>query len=158
MRHGQGIGRFREGAGVKQIFLVPAVLGLMGAAPVSQPQPLSMALEGLRSAKGRVLVCVTRSPDHFPDCSKDPDKRHFTVAASGGPVPLGQLAPGNYAIAIIHDENANGKLDTFAGIPREGVGFSRNPVLRFGAPSFRSASFAVTGGAVEQDIRLKYFL
>ncbi|PHQ61172.1 MAG: hypothetical protein COC10_12515 [Sphingobium sp.] len=117
-----------------------------------------MALEGLRSAKGQILVCITRSAAYFPDCSHDPDKRHFAVPASDGPVVLGQLAPGSYAIAIIHDENGNGKLDTFAGIPREGVGFSRNPAIRFGAPSFHSASFAVTGGAVEQDIRLKYFL
>ena len=71
---------------------------------------------------------------------------------------LGQLAPGDYAIAIIHDENRNGRLDTFAGIPREGVGFSRNPVLRFGAPSFRSASFTIGGAPVAQDIHLKYFL
>ncbi|MCI4591529.1 DUF2141 domain-containing protein [Sphingobium sp. BYY-5] len=138
--------------------VLAAMTGLVGAAPVGQPQPLSMGLEGLRSTKGQILVCVTRSPDHFPDCSKDPDKRHFTVPASGGPLPLGQLAPGNYAIAIIHDENSNGKLDTFAGIPREGVGFSRNPAIRFGAPSFKSASFTVAGAAVEQDIKLKYFL
>lgn len=135
-----------------------APLALVGAAPVGQPQPLSMALEGLRSGKGQILVCVTRLPQYFPDCTKDPDKRHFAVPAKGGPVVLGAMAPGHYAIAIIHDENGNGKLDTFAGIPREGVGFSRNPVLRFGAPSFRSASFPMAGAPVEQDIRLKYFL
>ncbi len=140
------------------LLLAASAAGLIGAAPVGQPQPLSMALAGLRSTKGQILVCVARLPSYFPDCSKDPDKRHFTVPAKGGPVPLGQLAPGTYAIALIHDENGNGKLDTFAGIPREGVGFSRNPVLRFGAPSFQSASFAVAGGAVEQDIKLKYFL
>lgn len=138
--------------------ILAAGAALVGAAPIDQKQPLSMAMEGLRSARGRVLVCVTRDPAHFPDCSGDPDKRHFTVAATGAAVPLGLLAPGDYAIALIHDENGNGKLDTFAGIPREGVGFSRNPVLRFGAPSFRSARFSVAGSAVEQDIRLKYFL
>lgn len=131
---------------------------LMGAAPLAQQQPLSMAMEGLRSHKGRILVCVTRLPDHFPDCSADPDRRHFTVAAGESPVALGDVAPGDYAIAIIHDENGNGRLDTFAGIPREGVGFSRNPAIRFGAPSFRSARFTVAGGAVRQDIRVKYFL
>ena len=139
-----------------------AMAGLTGAAPVTQPQGLSMAVEGMRSARGQLLVCVTRTPAYFPDCSHDPDKRHFAVAAQGaakgGAVSLGMLTPGDYAIAIVHDENGNGKLDTFAGIPREGVGFSRNPVLRFGAPSFRSASFPVAGGPVEQDIRLKYFL
>lgn len=129
---------------------------LLGAAPLGQP--LIMALEGLRSTKGQILVCVTRVPRYFPDCSDDPDKRHFAVAARGGAVTIGNVTPGDYAIAIVHDENGNGKLDTFAGIPREGVGFSRNPVLRFGAPSFRSASFAVAGAPVEQDIRVKYFL
>ena len=131
---------------------------LLGAAPLGQPQPLIMALEGLRSTKGQILACVTRVPRYFPDCSDDPDKRHFAVAARGGAVTIGNVTPGDYAIAIVHDENGNGKLDTFAGIPREGVGFSRNPVLRFGAPSFRSASFAVAGAPVEQDIRVKYFL
>lgn len=137
------------------IALVPA---LLGAAPLGQPQPLNMVLEGLRSTKGQILVCVTRAPRYFPDCSHDPDKRHFVVAAKGGAVTIGNVTPGDYAIAIVHDENGNGKLDTFVGIPREGVGFSRNPVLRFGAPSFRSASFAVAGAPVAQDIRLKYFL
>ena len=135
-----------------------ALAGLSGAAPLDQPQSVSMALEGLRSGKGQILVCVTRMPQYFPDCTQDPDKRHFAVAAQGGAVTLGAMAPGRYAIAIIHDENANGKLDTFAGIPREGVGFSRNPALRFGAPSFQSASFPVAGAPVEQDIKLKYFL
>jgi uncharacterized protein (DUF2141 family) len=137
---------------------IMALTGLGGAAPLSQPQSVSMAVEGLRSAKGQLLVCVTRMPEHFPDCTQDPDKRHFAVAAQDGAGALGAMAPGRYAIAIIHDENGNGKLDTFAGIPREGVGFSRNPVLRFGAPSFRSASFPVAGAPVEQDIKLKYFL
>lgn len=143
---------------VRLVLCTVAFATLIGAAPINEPQPLVMALEGLRSGKGRILVCVTRSPDHFPDCAKDPDQHHFTISAKPGQVTLGAMAPGDYAIAVIHDENSNGKLDTFAGIPREGVGFSRNPVIRFGAPSFRSARFSIAGASVEQDIRLKYFL
>lgn len=138
--------------------MLGAMAGLTGAAPVDQPQMLSMAVSGLRSGKGQILVCVTRTPAYFPDCTHDSERRHFAVPAKGGEVQLGAFAPGTYGIAVIHDENSNGKLDTFAGIPREGVGFSRNPVLRFGAPSFRSVSFPVAGAAVEQPIRLKYFL
>ncbi|SEQ55554.1 Uncharacterized conserved protein, DUF2141 family [Sphingobium sp. YR768] len=143
---------------MKHSLLAVAAFLSIGAASAGQPQSLTMAIDGLRSTKGQILVCVTRSADHFPDCNKDPDKRHFIVPAKGGTVTLGQAMPGTYAIAIIHDENGNGKLDTFAGIPREGVGFSRNPAIRFGAPSFKSSSFAIAGAPVEQAIRLKYFL
>ena len=55
-------------------------------------------------------------------------------------------------------ENGNGRLDTTLGIPREGVGFSRNPRLTFGPPRFSAAQFAVATPAVDQDVRVKYFL
>lgn len=135
-----------------------AMILVIGAAPVDQSQPLSMDVRGLRSGKGNFLVCVTRQAAYFPDCRGDPEGRHFTVPVTSDAIALGQLAPGSYAIAIIHDENGNGKLDTFAGIPREGVGFSRNPPIRFGAPSFKSAQFPMAGAAVRQGIKVKYFL
>ncbi|EZP73352.1 putative uncharacterized protein precursor [Sphingomonas paucimobilis] len=131
---------------------------LAAAAPADQSQPLSLSLQGLRSAKGQVLVCITRQARYFPDCSDDPERRHMTVPATEQATFLGSLPPGEYGLAVIHDENGNGKLDTFAGIPREGVGFSRNPPIRFGAPSFRSALFAVSGSAVRQEVKVKYFL
>ena len=136
--------------------LAGAVLALTGAAPAEQP--LSITVTGLRSGKGNFLICVTRNARYFPDCSGDPDKRHFNLPASAAVIPLGGVTAGDYAIAIIHDENGNGKLDTFAGIPREGVGFSRNPAIRFGAPSFRSAQFPVQTAPVRQDVKVKYFL
>ncbi len=47
------------------------------------------------------------------------------------------VPPGTYAVAVIHDENKNDKLDTnFLGIPNEGYGFSNN--IR---PMFRGANF-----------------
>ncbi|CAN5424377.1 hypothetical protein BH10PSE12_BH10PSE12_29130 [soil metagenome] len=132
---------------------------LIGAAPADLVQPLAIGVEGLRNTHGMLQICLTRLPDHFPDCTGDPDKRHYSVPATeAAKIPLADLPPGTYALAIIHDENSNHKLDTFAGIPREGVGFSRNPPIHFGAPSFRSAQFTVDGAAAWQDVRMKYFL
>ncbi len=142
----------------KLLLLAGALMILPGAAPLDQSQPLSITVEGLRSMKGNLLICVSRTAAYFPDCSKDPQKRHLVVPATAAAIPLGEMAPGNYAVAIIHDENGNGKLDTFAGIPREGVGFSRNPAIRFGAPSFKSAQFTMAGSAARQTIKIKYFL
>lgn len=137
---------------------LPAVMIALGGAASDAGQPLSMGVEGLRSTKGNILICVTRQPRYFPDCSSDPDRRHFAVPARSEAIALGALAPGDYAIAIIHDENGNGRLDTFAGIPREGVGFSRNPAIRFGAPSFQSARFEIGGSPVRQEVKVRYFL
>ena len=68
------------------------------------------------------------------------------------------LAPGSYAVSVIHDENGNRRLDkNFVGIPTEGVGFSHNPRVTFGPPAFARASFDATREAT-QTIRMKYFL
>ena len=56
------------------------------------------------------------------------------------------IAPGAYALAVIHDENMNGKLDTnWLGAPTEGYGFSNDPKALFSAPSFSAARFAYDG-------------
>ena len=68
------------------------------------------------------------------------------------------LPPGRYAVSLFHDENGNGKLDTIAGIPREGFGFSRNPPIRFGPPRFNSARFTVAGTGDRQQVKMRYLL
>ena len=67
------------------------------------------------------------------------------------------LPPGTYALAVIHDENMNGKLDTnFLGIPKEGYGFSNGAKSLLGAPSFSAASFEYDGGSLDLTISLHY--
>ena len=52
------------------------------------------------------------------------------------------IPKGTYAIAIFHDANSNGKLDTnFIGIPEEQTGTSNNVAVHFGPPSFDKAKF-----------------
>jgi uncharacterized protein (DUF2141 family) len=129
-----------------------ALAALTGLSPAAR---LDVSVEGLRSDKGFVQACLTADASHFPDCKGDPRARHLTLPA-GTPLHFDELPVGNYALAIFHDENGNGKLDTRLGIPMEGVGFSRNPHLTFGPPGFLAASFAVTG-EVSETVKLKYF-
>lgn len=112
----------------------------------------------MRSHKGVIRICLTANPAAFPDCSKDKTAIARTVPATAPSVRIEGLTRGTYAIALIHDENANAKLDTLAGIPREGVGFSRNPRLMFGPPRFTAAGFPVAEAPVAQTVRMKYFL
>ena len=67
------------------------------------------------------------------------------------------LPPGTYALAVIHDENTDGKLDTnWLGIPKEGYGFSNGAKGVLGAPSFSAASFFYDGGTLDLTISLHY--
>ncbi|WP_238475216.1 DUF2141 domain-containing protein [Sphingomonas cavernae] len=122
------------------------------------PGSLDLDFEGLRSAKGLIQICLTANPKGFPDCKADSSAITRTLKAGQRSTRFDALAAGDYAVSVIHDENANARLDTFAGIPREGFGFSRNPVITFGPPGFNSARFAVGTAPVKQTVRFRYFL
>lgn len=67
------------------------------------------------------------------------------------------IAPGKYALAVIHDENMNGKLDVdWLGVPTEGYGFSNDAIALLGPPSFSAAGFPYDGRNLNLTIRLNY--
>lgn len=127
----------------------------MGAAPVAR---LDVQLDQVRSTRGLIRVCITADPANFPTCVDDRDAVVRSVPAAQRLISIAGLPFGDYAVAVIHDENANHRLDTFAGIPREGFGFSRNPAIGFGPPHFTAARFALDGGAERQQVRMRYIL
>lgn len=135
---------------------VTAFLLLGGVSPSGE---LEVNVEELRSDNGLLHVCVTRDEAHFPGCKNDPAarKESFRVRDTRS-VRFENLPSGDYAIAILHDENGNLRLDRFAGIPREGIGFSRNPRFSFGPPRFSSARFTLDPQGDVQSIRMRYFL
>ena len=133
-----------------------AVPGIAAAAPAGR---LEVTLTGLRNGKGDLLLCLTRNSKHFPDCNADPEARKLVVPAKGARTfSFDDLPPGNYAFSLFHDENRNRKLDTMMAFPREGFGFSRNPKVRFGPPSFSQVAFQVGSGSVTQIVKMQYLL
>lgn len=67
------------------------------------------------------------------------------------------IEPGKYALAVIHDENMNGKMDTnWVGVPEEGYGFSAGADVSMSAPSFEDASFSYDGNDLDLTISLNY--
>lgn len=127
---------------------------MLGAAPPSTR--LDVTLDHLRSARGLIRVCLTADPANFPGCTDDADAVTLNVPAAVGRFSVPGLRRGQYALAVIHDENTNGRLDTFAGIPREGFGFSRNPSATFGPPRFAAARFSLGGDTAAQRVTMRY--
>lgn len=135
-------------------------------APLVAPTPeaaatagtLSIRMSGFRSADGQVLISVFRGEDGFPG---EPSKAWKTAIAkiSGDRASVDIAAePGEYAFAILHDENGNNQMDTnWVGIPKEGLGTSNNAKGRMGPPKYRDAKFNVPAEGVVQNIKIVYY-
>lgn len=120
---------------------------------------LDVEVHSLRSSAGLVHLCMTSKPDHFPECGDDASAYTTTVpAATTLKLRFTNLKPGRYAIALLHDENGNGKVDKTLLLPREGFGFSRDAKIRMGPPSFDSAAFELDTSRKSQRIRMRYLL
>ena len=117
---------------------------------------LEISVVGLRNTKGNILVALYRDAETFLD--KEDFFRNLVIPASGQP-PTGvirELPEGEYAIAILHDENNNNKMDRRFFVPREGFGFSNNVKVRVRAPSFGDAKFTVNSERTRLEIELQY--
>ena len=120
---------------------------------------LDVAVSGLRSTKGNVLICLTANPKTFPDCGKDPKAVKLIIAAGKAQaIRFSGVAPGTYALSLHHDENANNKMDMALFLPKEGFGFSRNPKIGMGPPKFASAAFALGAVDAKMAVTMKYLL
>lgn len=120
---------------------------------------IDVSFSGLRNAKGQLLVCLATNPKSFPDCSKDPGAQKKTVsAANGASVQFTNVAPGTYAIAVVHDENNNTKMDLTLFLPKEGWGLSRNPKTRMGKPKFSNSAFLVSDQNLRFPVTVKYMM
>ncbi len=140
-----------------------SALGALGAAValggnITLPTgDVAVRVTNLRSNHGQVLACLTSDAKDFPDCSKDPRARKRILPAQYGmQFTFPDVPPGEYAIALLHDENGNGKADKALMVPKEGFGFSRNAKLRLGPPRFSSAAFEVEDMRVEHTIKMRY--
>ena len=66
--------------------------------------------------------------------------------ATGTAIYEFDLPEGTYAIGIFVDANYNNEMDrNFFGVPKEQYGFSNDAKGSFGPPSFKDASFTVSG-------------
>ncbi|NCP19620.1 MAG: DUF2141 domain-containing protein [Erythrobacter sp.] len=139
------------------IALGVAALGTLGNT-ASVRQDVVVTAVDLRSSEGTVLACLTPSDGAFPDCAKDDNSQKRMVRANTRvTIVFNDVPPGEYAIALLHDENGNGKADKTLFLPTEGFGFSRNAKLRMGPPRFSAAAFQVSSDApVYQTIRMRY--
>lgn len=136
-----------------RLVLLLSILALPAAA---EPGVLQVTVTGVRSAKGQIRVAVCDTATFLkPNCA-----HHAQAEAHPGAVTLRitGIPPGVYAIQAFQDENGNGKLDTnFLGMPREGMGFSRDAPMHYGPPSFADAAVTIPADGGAASFAIRYF-
>lgn len=133
--------------------LATAALGcaaatLAFAAAPAHALDLTVEVSGARSDKGYVAVAVYADGAAW---MKQTLRTERVAAGARAVIVLRDLPAGRYALAVIHDENGNGKLDTnVVGLPTEPYGFSRGARGSFGPAKWDDAVIAL-----EADARIK---
>lgn len=113
----------------------------------------------IRNSTGTVACALFESPEGFPGdfLRSATNIMMLKIKDSRARCDFEDIPPGRYALAVIHDENMNGRLDmNRLGIPTEGYGFSNDARAFLGAPSFDAASFAYDGRNAALTISLNY--
>src|SRR5579875_812315 len=128
------------------------------AAPGSGECTLVVHVTGFRNQKGDAGGSLFRSPAGWPeDNSKAYVHGAFPIQGDHATLTFQHLPPGRYAVAVLHDENSNHKLDrNFLKVPKEGFGFGNNPHVGLSAPKWETAATDVGCPVTETDIRLIY--
>jgi uncharacterized protein (DUF2141 family) len=119
---------------------------------------LVVRMRKFRNDDGQALVALYDSADGYP--TKPGKASASTIAAISKKKAVARfpsLKPGEYAVAVIHDEDKNGKLDTnWIGIPKEGLGASNNAKGRMGPPKFEDAKLEVQPSTLIISIDIQY--
>ena len=129
------------------------------ASPAFSESPSSVLIEvsGFKNTRGTLNCRLFTKAADFPDDEGIVTLR-VPITGPNTSCSFSNVEPGTYAIAVVHDENGNGKLDkNFVGVPSEGYGVSNNKTYALSAPKWDESSFAL--GATESKallVKLRY--
>ena len=141
--------------------ILAAALGLIAAARVglaADVYVVTAAIRGLDPDRGVLRIELHDAAETYlsrDDAVVPYRRRVIRVHGDVMEVRFAAVPPGRYALSMYQDVNGNGELDSnFFAIPNEPYGFSNNPKIVFGPPTFEEASFELVG-AIRIDIELR---
>lgn len=124
--------------------------------PTSFNAEFKLQITDIPELKGEIRIAIFDSEESY-DKKKEP-VHAIVLAADSNSITWSdeQLPYGEYAIAVYHDKNQNGELDTnILGIPKESYGFSNDARGKFGPASWNDAHFEVKSETVIHTISVK---
>ncbi|MEB2777619.1 DUF2141 domain-containing protein [Algoriphagus sp. D3-2-R+10] len=111
---------------------------------------IEIVISGTSSDDGVIQLLVFDQEKGWPE-SLDDAWKIVTIPIENGIAKksISNVPSGNYAITVFHDHDENGVIrKNKVGYPLDSFGFSNNPSLFFGIPSYEKCSQKVTEGKV----------
>lgn len=125
---------------MKNILII--LLVLTSQLGYAQTSPLKITVTNIDHLEGKIYVSLYNSQASFIKKGKEYKTISRDVKEGTEVFTFNDLPKGEYAVALYHDENSDGKCNTnMLGIPKEGYAFSRNFVPKLSAPKFDDAKF-----------------
>ncbi len=119
---------------------------------------IEITISETSSEQGVVQVLIFNQDDGWPE-SLDKAWKMLTLPIENRVArkTIADVPPGNYAITVFHDHDEDGEIrKNKVGYPLDSFGFSNNPSLLFGVPSFSKCSKKVSPAVTTQfDIELR---
>jgi len=142
------------------ILLLPILINFLflASARADSNTNLTIDVAGIKNQSGKICATLFSESKGFPSDSKQAlQSECIEVKETLQKLIFKNLKPGNYAVALIHDANGDGILNSNSfRMPTEGFGFSKNPLVLTGPPKFNDAVVKVEGANTDIQIKLQY--
>jgi uncharacterized protein (DUF2141 family) len=121
--------------------LISLLLSILFMTPVNTGT-LQFEVANIRDTRGAIRIGIYNKASDFPDEKKVYLNRILAPQKGALTLEIPDLPHGEYAIAVYHDLNGNGRLDkNMFGVPTEPYGFTGSAKGKWGSPRFGEASF-----------------
>ena len=142
----------------------PEILGpdAPSCAPDSAGPAVLLHIDGFKDRKGHVraeLYPPTQADFVAPGSRLRAEGKTFrridvpTPESGEASICVQLPGPGTYAMAVMHDRDADSHLDVFS----DGFGFPNNPRVGFAIPDVAKVAFTVTTGVTSFEVLLNYW-
>ncbi len=118
---------------------------------------ISLTVQNITTPKGTIMVALYDSESTFLSEDQTAAGQAKKVQQTGAvTVSFKEVPYGTYTLAVFHDINDNGELDTnLFGVPKEPYGFSNNASSKWGAPKYEVARFELQQPELTMQVSVK---
>ncbi|MDC7231853.1 MAG: DUF2141 domain-containing protein [Spirochaetales bacterium] len=117
-----------------------------------------ITIKGIQDEKGGdLLLAVYPGEEGYMDRSKIIHHDSIPITSDKMTFVVKDLPPGEYAFAILHDENGDGEMEMGMIMPKEGFAFSGQKQPAGKPPKYRNAYVVYKGESLNSSAVMKYY-